>query len=146
MGSFLFDFLNFDFFMIAISFYYIYFLFKKRINEDLNSVFVRYERFKKSRPKIDDDVAPLAADPCPTGLLVDIGDSNQGSGNQGPPAGTPSTPGQVNEEFWLNMTDPNPNTEPMGQSEFDKFWPKVNNVTNLQLIKKFPYACIIWYY
>jgi len=95
-----------------------------RINEDLNSVFVRYERFKKSRPKIDDDVAPLAADPCPTGLLVDIGDSNQGSGNQGPPAGTPSTPGQVNEEFWLNMTDPNPNTEPMGQSEFDKFLAK----------------------
>ena len=43
---------------------------QKRINEDLNSVFVRYERFKKSRPKIDDDVAPLAADPCPTGLLV----------------------------------------------------------------------------
>ena len=69
-GSFLFDFLNFDFFMIAISFYYIYFVSKKRINEDLNSVFVRYERFKKSRPKIDDDVAPLAADPCPTGLLV----------------------------------------------------------------------------
>jgi len=69
-GSFLFDFSNFDFFMILILFYYIYFLSLKRINEDLNSVFVRYERFKKSRPKIDDDVAPLAADPCPTGLLV----------------------------------------------------------------------------
>ena len=59
-----------------------------------------------------------------TQIQVDIGDSNQGSGNQGPPAGTPSTPGQVNEEFWLNMTDPNPNTEPMGQSEFDKFLAK----------------------
>ena len=70
LGSFLFDFPNFDFFMIFIFFYYIYFLSLKRINEDLNSVFVRYERFKKSRPKIDDDVAPLAADPCPTGLLV----------------------------------------------------------------------------
>ena len=59
-----------------------------------------------------------------TQIQVDIGDSNQGPVNQGPPAGTPSTPGQVNEEFWLNMTDPNPNTEPMGQSEFDKFLAK----------------------
>ena len=42
-----------------------------RVNEDLNSVFNRFERFKKSRPKpLDHDDAPLPADPCPTGLLV----------------------------------------------------------------------------
>ena len=42
-----------------------------RVNEDLNSVFNRFERFKKSRPKpLDQDDAPLPADPCPTGFLV----------------------------------------------------------------------------
>jgi len=42
-----------------------------RINEDLNSVFIRYERFKKSRPKIPEsgDVPPLPEEPVPTGLL-----------------------------------------------------------------------------
>lgn len=88
-----------------------------RVNEDLNSVFNRFERFKKSRPKpLDHDDAPLPAEPCPTGLLVDVG----ASGGAEP---MPASPGQVNEEFWLNMNQDN-QTAPMGQTEFDKFLAK----------------------
>ena len=35
----------------------------------------------------------------------------------------PASPGQVNEEFWLNMNQDN-QTAPMGQTEFDKFLAK----------------------
>jgi len=43
-----------------------------RINEDLNSVFIRYQRFKNSRPAdpASGDVPLLPEEPVPTGLLV----------------------------------------------------------------------------
>merc|ERR1711970_236778 len=98
-----------------------------RINEDLNSVFNRFERFKKSRPppRHDDDVEPLSADPCPTGLLIDVDPKSTNDTNaSNNTTQLPASPGQVNEEFWLNMNQESTQATPMGQTEFDKFLAK----------------------
>merc|ERR1712021_75836 len=85
-----------------------------RVNEDLNSVFNRFERFKKSRPapRVADDVAPLPQDPCPTGFLVDVDANSDANASNNVTGGGPSSPGQVNEEFWLNMNQES-STTPM---------------------------------
>jgi hypothetical protein len=96
-----------------------------RINEDLNSVFIRYQRFKNSRP-VDEssgDVPLLPEEPVPTGLLIDVGPSESSV----PPVSSPKTTNSdVNDEFWLNMTEnTTQNRQPTSEpTEFEKFLDK----------------------
>ena len=92
-----------------------------RINDDLNNIFLRYERFCRSRPQNknpSNSPSPPAyseqpAGPVATGMLIDIGDSSQ------PQPPTPTTPNNGTEaEYWLNSGR---NEQNQGNSEFDQF-------------------------
>lgn len=104
-----------------------------RINDELNNVFLRYERFCRSRPQNASTsaaaVSPQAAE-APSGpaegVLIDFGDSEAAAPAPSnaplpiPPGGRlPPLPNAAgNSEYWLTQDQPPQST---GTSEFDEF-------------------------
>jgi hypothetical protein len=99
-----------------------------RVNDELNNIFLRYERFCRSRPQTNTASTPShpAEGASPSGpaegVLIDFGDSGSTPVSNAPlpvPPGGRLPPIQPsNSEFWLNQDQPPQST---GPSEFDEF-------------------------
>ena len=98
-----------------------------RVNDELNNIFLRYERFCRSRPQTvaanEAASSPQETSGPAEGVLIDFGDSTPAPASNAPlpppPGGRlPPLPNAAgNSEYWLNQEQPSQS----GPSEFDAF-------------------------